>query len=194
MKRVMPFSDQTVLLVLGAVMLIYLTEASPRPLPMPVSYPSVNFITQDGKDFSLLHPRSKYTIAGFFFTSCPTICPRMTRQMKRVQDVIKSSSKYTILFYSLNPKGDTPQKLSDYARRYAIDSNHWLLLAGKEKDIRIMSAFYAVRGEPDENDPASFIHDGQFLLTNNQTGSITRYLGTDSASVDKLIAAVLSDL
>jgi protein SCO1/2 len=118
----------------------------------------------------------------------------MTTQMKRVQAVISISSNYCILFYSINPKGDTPQKLLDYARKHHINSKHWLLLTGSADGLKAASSFYALRGEADSNDPGSFIHDGHFLLTNNETGATTRYLGTDSSSVDQLIKVVQSDL
>ena len=195
MKKILPFSNRTVLLSLAVILVLLYFSPLLLPLsPKRTGYPSVRFTTQDGLDFALQSPGSKYTIAGFFFTACPTVCPRMIRQMKRVQAVISASSKYSILFYSINPKGDTPEKLLSFARRHDIDSRYWLLLTGSEKDLQAVSSFYALRGEADRNDPGSFIHDGQFLLINNQTGVTTRYLGTDSTSVDQLIQFVQSDL
>jgi protein SCO1/2 len=174
--------------------LLYFSQLLLPLVPKRTSFPRVHFKTQDGLDFALQSPASKYTIVGFFFTACPTICPKMIRQMKRVQAVISASSKYSILFYSINPKGDTPGKLLSFARQHNIDSRYWLLLTGSERDLRMVSSFYALRGEADRNDSGSFIHDGQFLLTDNQSGVTTRYLGTDSTSVNQLIRVLRSDL
>jgi protein SCO1/2 len=195
MKRIMPFSEVRVLLLLVVTLLvIFVYNLLSNPAKGPTEYPGVTFITQDDEEFSPASIKLKYTIAGFFFTSCPTICPRMVEQMKRVQASIKKSSNYLILFYSINPEVDSPERLSEYGRRHSIDSKRWLLLNGTKKDIEIMSSFYALRGEQDKNDPTAFIHDGQFLLTNNHTGVTTRYIGTDSISVEILIKDIHSDL
>ena len=195
MKKISPIPDALSLALLGIMLLVMFLVKAISIMPVSsVHLPAVSFTTQDRKAFSLSTCTKGYTIAAFFFTACPTMCPRMTQQMKRVQAVLKNSPNYLILFYSINPAADTPEKLFSYAQRNSIDTRKWLFLSGTQDDVSAISEFYLLRGGPDLNTPGTFLHDGQFLLTDMSTSVTTRYLGTDSASVDQLIAKIKTDL
>jgi protein SCO1/2 len=159
----------------------------------PGRSPEAVFITQTGRRVSSLDWQGKSTVTAFFFTSCSTICKRMVEQMKRVQALVRHSNQYLILFFTVDPARDTPQKLKDYAKRNDISEVSWWLLTGNDTALQQISAFYAVRAGADKNMPTTFIHDGLFIV-NDKEGNMERFNGTDSASVDQLLDKIKKGL
>jgi protein SCO1/2 len=158
-----------------------------------VEFPNAAFLSQSGDRITPVSWKARTTIVAFFFTTCPTICPKMVKQMKRVQTLIEGSNQYRILFFTIDPSRDLPDRLHTYAQRNGIAEKNWWLLQGSEETISKLASFYSVRAGRDKNDPGQFIHDGSFLLM-TQSGEVETYNGIDSISVDQLLRKIKDTL
>jgi protein SCO1/2 len=146
------------------------------------------FITQDSTVFKSEKLKGKPHVAFFFFTSCPGICPVMTSQMKRLQDMTTDiKDKYQIVGFTVDPDRDNPAKLKQYANKYRVDLSNWIFLTGEEKelyDIGINSYYVAM--QRDSTEPGGYLHSGRFILV-DKNGLIRGYYdGTNANEVDKL--------
>jgi protein SCO1/2 len=147
------------------------------------------FVNQDGDTISNSEVSGKVYVADFFFTSCPTICPIMKKEMLRVYDKYKSNPNFKILSHSIDPRHDTQEVLKDYSVKLGIpDASTWNFLTGdSEKIFEIGQTSYLTTAMEDQNEAGGFLHSGAFLLI-DQKGRIRGvYDGTKTDQVDRLI-------
>jgi protein SCO1 len=146
---------------------------------------------QDGANVSLKDLEGKIYVADFFFTTCPTICPAMSANMKRVYDRFLDAQDFVLVSHTVMPEVDTQEILAEYARRYGADSNRWLFLTGDKKSIYELArkSYFAVttEGEGDEHD---FIHTENLILVDKEKRIRGYYDGTDAKDVDRLIKEI----
>ncbi len=128
-------------------------------------------------------------VADFFFTTCPSICPIMHRNMLSVYNAFKSTGDFKIISYTIDPKHDSVPVLKKYADKLGLSGNTWWFLQGKKDSIYKLSESYLVR-KPEEDAKQQFIHDGSFLLIDKQKRVRGAYDGTDPKQVDQLIADI----
>lgn len=88
---------------------------------------NLKLINQFGDTVYLNDKRGKILMVNFFFTHCPTICPRITKNLRKVQDAIDKDSAMHIVSITLDPKRDTTEKLRKYAAQYGIKHDNWWL-------------------------------------------------------------------
>jgi protein SCO1/2 len=147
------------------------------------------FVNQDGDTISNSDVAGKVYVADFFFTTCPTICPIMKKEMLRVYDAFKSNPNFKILSHSIDPRHDTQEVLKDYSVKLGIpDASTWNFLTGdSEKIFEIGQTSYLTTAMEDQNEEGGFLHSGAFLLI-DQNGRIRGvYDGTKADQVDRLI-------
>ncbi|MBN3582725.1 SCO family protein [Algoriphagus aestuarii] len=147
------------------------------------------FINQDGDTISNEDVAGKVYVADFFFTTCPTICPIMKKEMLRVYDRYKSNPDFKILSHTIDPRHDTQEELKDYSVKLGIpDASTWNFLTGdSEKIFEIGQTSYLTTAMEDQNEAGGFLHSGAFLLI-DQKGRIRGvYDGTKEDQVDRLI-------
>ena len=147
------------------------------------------FINQMGQKITNETVEGKVYVADFFFTSCPTICPIMKKEMLRVYDIFKENPDFMILSHSIDPGYDTQEVLFEYADRLGVeDAKTWNFLTGEpQKIFEIGQTSYLTTAMEDQNEPGGFLHSGAFLLI-DQSGRIRGvYDGTKSDQVDRLI-------
>lgn len=137
----------------------------------------------------------KIIVADFFFTHCPTICPRLTGMMKWLQESIKKSEKVgdrtadfvQFLSFSIDPERDSVEALKKWADRFQVNSVNWWLLTGNKKEIYDLSINEMKLGLVDGNGvDTSFIHTDRFVLIDRDRIIRGYYHGLDSASVAQL--------
>jgi protein SCO1/2 len=128
-------------------------------------------------------------VADFFFTTCPSICPIMHRNMLNVYNTFKNKGDIKIISYTIDPKHDSVPVLKKYADKLGISGNTWWFLQGKKDDIYKLSESYLVR-KPQEDAKQQFIHDGSFILVDKQKRIRGAYDGTDPKQVDQMIADI----
>ncbi len=151
--------------------------------------PDFHFLRQDSVQFGNQELKGKPYIAYFFFTSCPSVCPRMTQGALRVQRSLgKYNEDFNIVGFSIDPKRDTAAKLRDYAQEYTVDLNNWHFLRGEESEIASIGkkAFY-IGISKDKNEPGGFLHSEKMILIDAQGHIRGYYSGTDADEVKRLI-------
>ncbi|MFD2146931.1 SCO family protein [Mucilaginibacter antarcticus] len=95
--------------------------------------PDFKTINQQGDSISSKNLDGKIYVADFFFTTCPSICPIMHRNMLAVYEAFRTDDNFKIISYSIDPKHDTVAVLKKYADKLGITGNNWWLLNGKKK-------------------------------------------------------------
>ncbi len=113
-------------------------------LPELGRVPPFEFTNLDGKSFSSKMLEDKVWVVDFFFTNCPGPCPRMSKQLQRVQAETANLENFRLVSITVDPARDTPAALAAYARRYQADPARWFFLTGRKDLIgNLMSeAFY----------------------------------------------------
>lgn len=138
--------------------------------------PDFSFTDQNGKTISNSDYKGKVYVAEFFFTTCPSICPIMNRNMVKVQNEFYGNPNLGIASFSIDPDYDTPEVLRDYAKSYQITNPNWHLLTGEKVKIFDLanSGFNLYVGENSEVE-GGFEHSGYFALIDQEGKIRSRY-------------------
>lgn len=147
------------------------------------------FTNQMGESISNSSVEGKVYVADFFFTSCPTICPIMKKEMLRVFDAYKNDPRFAILSHTIDPGYDTQEVLFDYANKLGIENaSTWNFLTGEpEKIFEIGQTSYLTTAMEDQDQPGGFLHSGAFVLVDQEGHIRGVYDGTKSDQVDRLM-------
>ncbi|GAB3165507.1 SCO family protein [Telluribacter humicola] len=150
--------------------------------------PSFAFVNQYGDTVTQKDLDGKIYISDFFFTSCPTICPVMKKQMIKVYDEIKGNPEVMILSHTIDPAHDTPEVLNEYAKDLGVTGKQWQFVTGpKEKIYEIGQGSYMVTANEDSLAEGGYIHSGAFILVDKQKRVRGIYDGTTEDGTQKLI-------
>jgi protein SCO1/2 len=223
-----------VALIIPLAIFLFVNSLPKANIPKPVFADSVRSVVKNGKqindtfwhhlpDFTLtnqlgkqvsfsdvsLSDSGKIVVADFFFTHCPTICPPMTRSMKKLQAGIKkaidvgdkSPDIVQFLSFSIDPERDSVPALKKWADWFQVNPENWWLLTGDRKkiydlSINEMKLMATDGGESDSN----FIHTDIFVLIDkhgvirtrrDQYGNPVFYHGLDSTSMANLAEDII---
>lgn len=146
------------------------------------------FTNQNGKKITQKDYENKIYVADFFFTTCPTICPKMTDNMVWLQDQIKNNPKVMLLSHSVTPDIDTPEVLKKYALEKGVIDSKWNLVTGNKKDIYYIArkSYLVVKtGKPEEL--YDMVHTENFVLVDQKRRIRGFYDGTNLEEVKKLL-------
>ena len=147
-----------------------------------------SFKNQNGKTITQLDYEGKIYIADFFFTTCPTICPKMTANMAGIQEEILNDSSVMLLSYSVTPKIDSVPQLKKYALEKGVNDQKWNLLTGNKNEIYTMARkSYLVVKEDGDGGPYDMIHTENFILVDPKKRIRGFYDGTDTLAMSELL-------
>lgn len=133
----------------------------------------------------------KILVVDFFFTSCPSICPQMTKHLKLVEEAYQHENKVAIVSFSIDAENDTPDKLQEYAEAYDINNEKWTFLTGDSDAIFELSKDYKVRAFEDTNwQGRNLLHDGTFVLVDGKRRIRGYYNGLDQKDTQRLIVDI----
>ena len=150
--------------------------------------PDFKFLNQDSLWISEKNMAGKIYVADFFFTTCPTICPKMKTQLLRIYDKFAEDDRVRILSHTIDPEYDGVRVLKEYAKKLNITSPRWNLLTGKKTDIyRLGEKSYMVTAQEDANEVGGFVHSGAFILVDQNRHVRGIYDGTKEEDVNHLI-------
>ena len=151
-------------------------------------------------DFSFLGHRSveinnntiagKVTIADFFFTTCPTICPVMSRNMKKISQEFLGKKNLTMLSFSIDAIHDSIPVLNKYASKLNVENENWHFMVCEKKKTFELAKGFMISAAEDKNAPGGLIHSGAFILLDGQQRIRAYYDGTKEEDVDKAIADI----
>ena len=107
----------------------------------------------------------KVYLIEFFFTSCPTICPRMNVNMKKIEAVFGVREDFGIASITIDPKTDTPSQLKNYAEAYEVFSPNWHFLTGDQDYIyELANGGFNIFAGVNPDVAGGFEHQGYFAL------------------------------
>jgi len=151
--------------------------------------PTFEFTNQEGQLISNSFYDGKVYVVEFFFTTCPTICPRMNENMVKIQKEYYGNPNFGIASFSINPKHDTPEILKAYAKSHGATLKTWNFLTGNQDKIYELanSGFTLYAGENSEAE-GGFEHSGMFALIDKEGNIRSRMdeLGNPIAFYDGL--------
>lgn len=150
---------------------------------------------QEGRPVSWDSLKGKIIIADFFFTHCPTICPRMTLNMKRMAESIhngqrvgdKTNKQVHFLSFSIDPERDSVERLKYWADKYQVNPEQWWLLTGDKKAIYDLVIEEMKVGLVDgKGVDTNFIHSDRFVLIDSNRHVRGYYNGLDADALTRL--------
>ena len=167
------------LLVLPAIMYFYLTKGYNNFIKLEVigevdySIDDFSFINQDNDTITKDSLTGSIYVANFFFTSCPSICPIMTRNMSYLQDKLSVFPNIRFLSHTVDPVNDTPEKLRSYVslmqqKNININLSNWDFVTGDKDKLYQSAANYFVNASVDSLAPGGFLHSEYFILIDKQ--------------------------
>ncbi|GGW29629.1 SCO family protein [Arenibacter certesii] len=127
--------------------------------------PSFAFVNQDSLMITNRDFDGKVYIVEFFFTSCPTICPIMNRNLVELQDEFKEFDDFGVASFTIDPENDTPSVLKAYAEDYGVTNMDWHFLTGDMKDIyELANTGFSIFAAQMPEAAGGFEHAGLFAL------------------------------
>lgn len=150
--------------------------------------PPFKFLNQDSVWVSEKDMAGKIYITDFFFTTCPTICPKMKTQLVRLYERYADNDQIRILSHSIDPEFDRPHVLKQYANRLQVKAPRWNMVTGDKQAIYTLGEkSYMVTAQEDKNEVGGFVHSGAFILVDKQRHIRGIYDGTKEEEVNHLI-------
>jgi protein SCO1/2 len=140
--------------------------------PLPVIGPVADFTltNQDGQLTTLAAFTNHVWVADIIFTRCAGPCPRMTGQMRSLQNRLPSGSDTKLVTLTTDPEFDTPSVLKKYGEHYNADFSRWTFLTGAKTEIAALASgslkLSAVPVKIEEQKDAAdlFIHTTIFVV------------------------------
>jgi protein SCO1/2 len=150
-----------------------------------------NLVNANNQKITIDDWNDKIVVADFFFTHCGTVCPKMTKNMKKVQDAFPADEQLVLNSFSIDPERDNPARLTSYASKYNIDQRNWNLITGDKREIyRLARKSFLVTATDGDGGDDDFIHSEQFVLIDKQKKIRGFYTGTDDEAVSQLISDI----
>lgn len=147
-----------------------------------------SFVNQNGKTITQKDYEGKIYVADFFFTTCTSICPKMTSNLVEVQKATMDNPKVMLLSHTVFPEVDNVAALKAYAIEKGVNDKKWNLVTGDKKEIYTMArkSYLAVKmGKPDEL--YDMVHTENFVLVDAKKRVRGFYDGTKKEDIARLI-------
>ena len=150
--------------------------------------PNFSFINQENSQIDFYkNSDNKLSVVSFFFSRCPGICPRMSRQLARVQERFKDYDDLKLYSISVDPEYDTVGVLQDYAKKYEVNSNKWSLLTGDKMEVYKIG-FFGLKLPADTIDKT--LHSERLVLIDKEKHIRGYYNGIKPEEVDRLMTEI----
>jgi len=147
-----------------------------------------SLVNQNGDTITQENYKDKIYVADFFFTTCLTICPIMTKNMGEVQEAIKDDPNIMLLSHSVTPQIDTVAQLKRYAIKKGVIDSKWNLVTGDKKQIYELArkSYLAVKTDGDGG-PFDMVHTENFILVDKEKRIRGFYDGTNREDIKRLL-------
>ncbi len=147
-----------------------------------------SFVNQNGDTITQKNYEGKIYVADFFFTTCGSICPKMTTNLADVQKAVLNNPKVMLLSHTVFPEVDSIPVLKAYAIKHGVVDSKWNLVTGDKKDIYTMArkSYLAVKlGRPDQL--YDMVHTENFVLVDQKRRVRGFYDGTNKEEINRLL-------
>ncbi len=154
--------------------------------------PSFSLTNQLGETVTEKTFENKIYVADFFFTTCPGICPKMTANMKVLQDEFLDDNEVLLLSHSVTPETDSVAALKQYADNKEVISDKWHLVTGDRKQIYDLGrqSYFAEEDLGEIKTEDDFLHTENFVLIDKKRHIRGIYNGLNKTAVQQLIADI----
>jgi len=178
-KKVVILTILFLLLVLPPMVYFYVTRGFNTFIKLEVigqedhKIADFSFINQNNETVINDSLNGNIYIANFFFTSCPTICPVMTKNMAYVQSKLSVYPNIKFLSHTVDPLNDTPERMLDYvnnlkAKNVNINLSNWDFVTGNKDELYAIAKSYFVNVSMDSLAPGGFLHSEYFVLIDKE--------------------------
>src|SRR5215213_3548790 len=177
-------------LLFAAMAFVAAMKFWPRHTPsdLPVLWPAAQFslVDQDAKPFSMENLRGRPWVAGYVFTNCAGLCPRLTATMAQLQKQVPADVH--MVSFSVDPENDKPEVLKKYAATFKADESRWHFLTGpKDQVVQVVADMKMPYGETNSpNEP--ILHSDKLTLIDADGNVREHYDSKDPEKVKKLVA------
>ncbi|BFM42910.1 SCO family protein [Flavobacterium sp. CFS9] len=147
-----------------------------------------SFVNQNGDTITQKNYEGKIYVADFFFTTCGSICPKMTTNLEDVQKAVLNNPKVMLLSHTVFPEVDSIPVLKAYAIKHGVVDSKWNLVTGDKKEIYTMArkSYLAVKlGRPDQL--YDMVHTENFVLVDQKRRVRGFYDGTNKEEIKRLL-------
>jgi protein SCO1/2 len=151
------------------------------------SIPDFSFINQDSQIVTNAAFAGKAYVVDFFFISCPTICPKMTKQMHRVYQTFEEEDRLAFLSHTIDTRNDTIPRLKKYADNLGVDAPKWHFVTGEKDEIYEIADDYFSIALEDPDSPGGYDHSGRLILIDQNRHIRSFCNGTEPESVDQFM-------
>lgn len=152
--------------------------------------PDFEFVNQENKLVDNESLSDFIYVSDFFFRNCPTICPKVKKQMLKIYDKYEDDPMVKFVSHTIDPKRDTVEALKVYAEKLGVDHDKWFFLTGDKDEIYDIADDYFNIAIEDSSVPGGFDHSGKIILTDKE-GHIRAFCeGTDPESIPQFIKDV----
>ncbi len=177
----------------GALVSLALATASCRkepPLPTLAEAPAFALTNQDSASVTKESLLGTPWVASFFFTRCPTVCPKLTQRMAKVAAVAEREEvPLRLVSFTVDPEHDRPEVLRAFAERFGAAAPSWSFLTGTEADVDQLAKGFLVglSGKADPSAPDfGILHSGHLLLV-DANGQLRAVYGSDEEGVEERV-------
>lgn len=148
-------------------------------------------INQNGKIITQRDYDNKIYVTDFFFTRCPSICPIMSNNMEKLQNIFLEDNDVMLLSMSVTPEMDSVPILKKYAQKHRVVDSKWNIATGKKIHIYNLArkSYFAVVDQGDGG-LQDFIHTPNFILIDKKKRIRGVYDGTKDEEIKKLVTAI----
>lgn len=153
--------------------------------------PAFQFLNQDSVPVSNKDFDQSIYVADFFFTSCPTICPTMHRNLLKIYQKYLDNPQVKFASHTIDVKYDTPSRMKAYADKLGVKGTQWEFLWGSRDSVYTLAEKnYLVAVGQDKAAPGGFIHQGYLVLVDKEK----RIRGAYDGTVDEQVKQLMDDM
>ncbi len=162
----------------------------PEPLPKYYKAPAFSMTTEDGLNLKESDMRGKVYLASFFFSNCPTTCPKNLKQIQKIQKRVKGlGDRVALLSFSVDPENDTPKELFKVARKWKANPYVWKFLTGDLEHIKsvLVNGYKVPIGDKKFSKSIYDIAHSEKLVLVDQNGYIRGYYKMEKNDINRLM-------
>ncbi len=149
--------------------------------------PNFTLTNQLRKTVSLSDVGNKVVVVDFFFTHCPSFCPTLTRNMRKLQESFRTNDTLVqFISFTVDPERDSVPVLKEYADRYGVEHNNWWMLTGS-KDTIYTLAERDFKVAAEDSGHMNFVHTDRMVLLDQDRYIRGYYNGQDTVDMAKLV-------
>ena len=151
--------------------------------------PPFSLTNQNGETITEKTFAGKIYVVDFFFTSCPGICPKMTKNMTLLQDAFRDDDEVLLMSHSVTPESDSVSILRGYADMNDVQDGKWHLVTGERSEIYDLgrNQYFVEENMGLEKSPSDFLHTENFVLIDQNRHIRGIFNGLDKADIQHLI-------